>query len=96
VARYTIHFADSTDQVQDILYGRDVLAFDSAYFLYGKLDSQRAWPSLVGRTRAGEALRCHVLRWVNPRPDVAIRSVDLASLGTVASPVVLGITSESG
>ena len=95
VARYTIHFADGTHQVQEVLYGRDVLAFDSDGFPYDRLDAGRVWLSLVGRSRGGQALRFHVLRWSNPRPGVKVTTVDLASRDTVAAPVLLGITAEA-
>ena len=95
VARYTIHFADGTHQVQEILYGRDILAVDSDSFPYDRLDTDRVWLSLVGRSRDGQALRFHVLRWANPRPGVAVTSVDLASRGTVAAPVLLAITAHT-
>jgi len=95
VARYTVHFDDGTDQIVDVLYGRDILAFDGKSFIYEKLDRQTARLSLVGRTRLGRAVRFHTLRWENPRPAVPIESVDLASLGTIAAPMVLAITTEN-
>jgi len=95
VARYCIHFGDGTDQNVDILYGRDILAFDSKSFIYEKLDRQAARLSIIGRTRLGRAVRFHALRWENPRPTVRIESVDLASLGTIAAPMVLAMTTES-
>jgi len=95
VARYSIHFGDGTDQTVDILYGRDILAFDSKSFIYEKLDRQAARLSIIGRTRLGRAVRFHALRWENPRPTVRIESVDLESLGTVAAPMVLAIATES-
>ena len=94
IARYTMHFEDGANQVQDILYGRDILAFDSDYFMYDELDPNCIWPSLVGRTRIAQAVRFHAFRWANHRPDVGIRSLDLASLGTIASPIMLAITTE--
>ena len=95
VARYSVHFEDGTDQIVDVLYGRDILAFDSRSFIYEKLDRQTARLSLVGRTRLGRAVRFHTLRWENPRPAVPMKSVDLASLGTIAAPIVLAMTTES-
>ena len=95
VAQYVMHFEDGGSQTQEIIYGRDVLAFDSDLYMYDRLDTNRTWPSLVGLSRAGTALRFHVLRWTNPRPEVKVASIDLVSLDTCAAPMVLAVTVEA-
>ena len=49
-----------------------------------------------GKTQAGALISLGAWEWVNPRPDVAIASVDFASAMAAARPVLLGITAAGG
>ena len=94
VARYAIRFAGGRSETQEVLYGRDILACGSDLYPYGRLDTIRVWPAFVAHTRSGATLRLHTLRWRNPRPAAEISAIDLTSLCTVASPLLLAITVE--
>jgi hypothetical protein len=96
VAEYIIHYEDGTTATQQVVYARDILSFDSELYIYTNLDTERIWPSFIGRVPGGLPMRVHTLKWTNLKPTVKVESIDLLSLQTIASPVTLAITVEVG
>jgi len=90
VGRYTMTLADGRRFGVDLVYGRDISAW--------LWDAERGLPSIEqevvwsGRTRAGVEVLLQALRWENPAPATPVASIELASAGGRASPVVFAIT----
>jgi hypothetical protein len=82
--RYIVHYADGS--AVEVVPVEDAanLHYYSPYFLPDASEIEGAAPT-TGTDIAG------VLRWVNPRPDVAVASVDFRSMDNGQS-VLLGIT----
>jgi len=89
VGQYVVHYEDGKTQPIDLIYARNIHAWDdqSAAMSYGF-----AW-----RTRAqdGRLVGVSEMRWTNPRPDVRVTSIDFTSTGTEASPFLVAITAEN-
>jgi len=88
VGEYVVHYADGKAVNIDLIYGRNIRAWDdqSTAMSYGF-----AW-----RTRAqdGRLVGVSELRWRNPRPDMKVTSIDFVSADTEASPFLLALTAE--
>ena len=86
LGRYEIHYADG---------GRVELALDwevNVCHWNHRLGSAHGHSAFVGRTAGGALVRLEYVVWTNPRPDVAVRSVDLISGKDQARPVLLAMT----
>ena len=86
VAELRVIYSDGRTETKEIQYGRDMAAFTE------RRSSPEAVVAWSGRSPYGEAV--NLRRWVyrNPRPDVAVREINLSTLGTGAAPVLLGVT----
>ena len=86
VGGYVVHYEDGKTQKIDLVYGKDIYAWDdqSAATLF-------AWKT---RAKDGRQIGVSDLRWKNPRPDVKITSIDFVAEGTEASPFLLALTGE--
>ena len=91
VAAYVIHYADSQQLEIPVLYGRDIQAW-----LLEEDPPAQVQPPIVWRTSAGGGITLQLCRftWENPRPDVAIESLDFASKETKAAPFLVAITAD--
>ena len=49
-----------------------------------------------GHTASGALISLGAVPWVNPRPDVAIRSLDFVSAMSAARPILLAVTAAAG
>jgi hypothetical protein len=90
VGRYTITFAGGRPAAVDLAYGRNISSWlwDMDRGI-ASIEQEVAW---AGRTRAGNDVQLQMVRWTNPQPQIAIESIELASAGGRASPVVFAIT----
>ena len=95
VGRYRIGYADETELVIPVVYGREVRDI-------WNWDKSRAtgrgkvvW---TGRSPAaskeGVTLRMYLTTWENPRPGDEVTHIDFVSAETAASPVCLALTAE--
>jgi hypothetical protein len=49
-----------------------------------------------GRTAGGALISLGAVAWRNPRPEVAIKSLDFTSAMAAARPVLIGLTAAAG
>lgn len=88
VGSYVVHYADGETATIDLIYAKTIFAWDdqSTAMSYGF-----AWR---GRAQDGRLVGVSELRWTNPRPEVAVSTIDFVSDGTEASPFLLALTAE--
>lgn len=90
VGRYTVRLAGGRAVPIELRYGQDISSW--------LWDAERGIPSIEqevawsGRTAAGNDVLVQMIRWTNPQPETAIESIELASAGGRASPVVFAVT----
>lgn len=88
--RYTVRLAGGRSAPIELRYGQNISSW--------LWDAERGIPSIEqevawsGRTAAGNEVLLQMIRWRNPQPEVPIESIELASAGGRASPVVFAIT----
>ena len=87
---YRVKYEDGFEETVPIRYGRNILGYG------GGFGSQLYFAHTVelGADKAGKAVLAYAYEWVNPRPNRAIKSVDLAGLTikSSSSPVLLALT----
>ena len=86
MASYIVHYADGKSQVIPLAWGETLTHWNA------QLPSAFAIPAWQGQTPEGARLALETLRWVNPRPEVPIVSLDIQSMEGNPAPVVLAIT----
>jgi WD40 repeat protein len=91
VGAYRIHYADGQQAELPIIYGQDVLAWidDS-----GATNAPRPTPVWQVRKPPGITVRLFKSTWTNPRPEVAISTLDFISTMTRAGPLLVAVTAE--
>ncbi|MBA3846581.1 MAG: hypothetical protein H0X45_08045, partial [Planctomycetes bacterium] len=95
VWRYVVHYADGQTADVPVRYGIDV-----AHWLQreprGLAQAVVAWTAPVPGDASGEKATLFQQQWTNPRPDVAIATVDIAYADGVGNaygvPIVLAIS----
>lgn len=90
VGRYTITLEGGRREAIDLHYGRDISnwLWDAERGI-ASIEQDVAWS---GSTRAGNDVQLQTLLWRNPSPQTLVESIELASAGRRASPVVFAIT----
>jgi len=86
IGYYVLYFADGQRETLPIIYGQDVSAEQG-----NRAQTTRAkvaWPGT--RTQ----LPIFTVSWMNPRPDVEIKSLDFVSVMSESSPLLVAITVE--
>ena len=95
VGRYRVGYADETELVIPVVYGRDVRDIwnwdKSRATARGKVVWTGRSPAA---TREGVTLRMYLTTWENPRPGDEVTHIDFVSAETAASPVCIAITAE--
>ncbi len=89
VARITIHYGDGTVATIPILYGHEVEDFLSSASKVRALEGPVVWKSSADR---------HPLflkRWINPRPDERIESMQFVSAMAVSAPFLVAASTHS-
>ncbi len=90
VGTYTMTLANGSRAVIDLRYGQNISSWLAETETgISSIEQEIAW---TGKTRAGSEVAVQLLRWANPEPREPIVSIDLASAGGRASPVVFAIT----
>jgi hypothetical protein len=89
VGRYVVHFADGQTVEFPLVYGAELRSMNLS-----SNPTPRATVAWTGTNAAHQALRLFKTTWENPRPDVAIETLDFISQMTAAAPFVLAITAE--
>ena len=86
VVRYLVRYSDDQTEEVTLNWNREISDWNS------QLGSAYARTGWRGKTRNGALARVEVFEWLNPRPEVTIRALDIISLQSTVRPVVLGIT----
>jgi hypothetical protein len=87
-----MEMSDGSHQELPIIYGQNVRSErgDSKT----TPDAEVAWEGEGIRTGAGTRVRIFKTTWINPRPDLEIKSLDFISTKTRSAPRLLAITAE--
>ncbi len=99
IARYVIHYADGGTNTIDVVYGRDVRNWQYWPQAVAR-EAEGAQPVWQGPQERWKphypdwGVRLYLQSWINPRPDVAIVSLDLKSAMTKSAPFIVAITAE--
>jgi len=96
VGRLVWHYADGREEVCKILYGEDVRAWwekanDASDIENGKVAWRGTNPNAVEQ---GATLRLYRRTWKNPRPQMAVETLDFTSDMSRAAPFVIAISVE--
>lgn len=86
VGEIIIKYADDTTETQQLIYGRNIFAFNE---INAGKEARIAWQ---GTTKNGEIIRVWDVRWKNPQPEKKITTLILRSALTEAAPILLAIT----
>jgi hypothetical protein len=90
IAKVTVHYADGQTNQVPIAYGTNVREWIvEALETLPSADAKAAW---THRTHLGDVLQLFVLSWDNPRSEVLIDHLDLASEMAASAPFVVAIT----
>jgi len=89
---YRIHYQDGRTVEVDIRYGQNVARPDARAGSGRDAACYFAVPVFLGDRKLGRTL--YAFEWVNPRPKVAVRSVDFVATKaeTAAAPILLALT----
>jgi hexosaminidase len=87
VGHYLIHYSDGSQETIPLRYGQDLAAWTELEVT--SIDLTQAWH---GETRNGLPVAVSLLLWRNQRPEVTIARIEFVSAGTIANPMLLGLT----
>jgi hexosaminidase len=87
IGSYLIEYSDASTATISLSYGQNIFAWTEQTL-------RSVVPELVWRGKTGDGLDIGLgtLVWANPKPDLAIKSITLRSLGKQANPTLLGLT----
>ncbi len=96
IGEYVIRYADDSQLTVPLAFGVNVSDFVvKEWFQFSSAQARIAWEGENPATQDTEQMVCLFdLPWQNPRPDVAIGSVDFRSAMTDSAPFLLAITAE--
>lgn len=97
IGHYEIHYADGTIEMAKIVYGVDVRDWWNTDNTAAVDDGRMVWtgsnPAVMQPNSAASGIRLFMSTWENPRPDVAIESIDFVSYqGTECAPFCVAMT----
>ena len=84
--RYIVNYNDRSTENIDVVYGRNILAYDDHAALP---DAPAVWR---GMSPGGKPTTLRVLLWDNPNPDKTIGSLIFKTADGAVSPIILGVT----
>ncbi len=87
IGEYRIHYEDGSEEVVDIVDGKHIGDW------WRCCDIPGALMAFTVPSPASESVGCFLMPWENPRPGVAITSIDFISTG-VAVPALVAIAAE--
>lgn len=91
VGRYVVRYADGSQETIPLRYAQEIAAWTDAE--PPSIDLRWAWR---GRTRNGLEVGVVLYCWTNPRPESAIRSIELVSARGMPNPILLGLSLVQG
>ena len=87
VGQYIVHFGDGKQETIPIVYGQNITAWTELDVT--SIDLMQAWR---GETRNGLDAAVTLHLWTNQRAEVPIDRIEFVSAGTIANPMLLGVT----
>jgi hypothetical protein len=90
VGEYVVHYADGQQRPIPLLYQRSLIDWWVKNATDKPTDAEIAWHGSHTRSR----ISLFKYTWTNPRPDVAIDTIDFVSAMTRAAPFLVAITCE--
>jgi len=90
VGEYVVHYADGQQRSIPLLYQRSLIDWWVKSATDKPTDAEIAWHGSHARSR----ISLFRYTWTNPRPDVAIDTIDFISAMTRAAPFLVAITCE--
>lgn len=90
VMRYDVHYADGITRSIPIRWNLHISDWNSQL---GSAYGRTAWQTT---TSGGALARLEAYRWINPRPEVAVRAIDIISGMDTVNPMVVAITAIVG
>ena len=87
VGEYRIHYADQTTEIVDIVDGQNI----GDWWFPG--DLSQAYIAYIAENPVGRGVGLWLFAWENPKPDVAIVSIDFVSTGA-SVPALVAISGE--
>jgi len=94
IAKFIFNLENGATSTLEIIYGKHVKTrwFDREN--EGELENPK--PAFVGLAEPGtpRSLRLYLASWVNPEPDVKVKSIDFVSAMTTSAPFLVAITTE--
>jgi hypothetical protein len=96
IARFTFHYVDGRQYIQEVVYGRDVRDWwEGAGDQWAIDQGEVAWRGANPvAERYGAKLRLYRTTWTNPHPQTLVTHLDYESLLTGCGPFLLAITVE--
>jgi hypothetical protein len=95
IGEYRIHYANGHGETIPIVYQANVVDW---WFLPGDqlpVEAEVAWKGNNERTRnLGYSIQFYKFTWVNPFPDIEIKTLDFISDGKESAPFLMAVTVE--
>ncbi len=87
IGRYVVHYQDGSSSPIPLFYGVNISAWTELEVI--AMNLQQVWR---GETATGLPVSADLLMWTNPFPERPISHIALTSQGTMANPLILGVT----
>jgi hypothetical protein len=87
IGRYVVHYQDGSSSPIPLFYGVNISAWTELEVI--AMNLQQVWR---GETATGLPVSVDLLMWTNPFPERPISHIALTSQGTMANPLILGVT----
>lgn len=87
IGRYVVHYQDGSSSPIPLFYGVNISAWTELEVT--AMNLQQVWR---GETATGLPVSADLLMWTNPFPERPISHIALTSQGTMANPLILGVT----
>lgn len=87
IGRYVVHYQDGSSSPIPLFYGVNISAWTELEVI--AMNLQQVWR---GETASGLPVSADMLMWNNPFPERPISHLTLMSQGTMANPMILGVT----
>lgn len=86
IGRYVVTYEDGSQEKIDLVFRQNIADWNN------RLGTGLAPVVWRGKTEGGALIQICAYEWVNPRPALALRGIDVASARTSVKPVLIAIT----
>jgi hypothetical protein len=91
IASYAVHYADGSKQELPLISGENIDEWHVGVWSVEPTQAITAWE---GRIDFGATARLYLFSWENPRPDVALKSLDFVSTMSAGAAFLIAVTVE--